>query len=320
MSFLAKLKTALIPKRYGYYPNNLHSKAPMFLDLVNSGNFKGAQTLFYTECAAEQSYLVEAASDLVIQDDFYDDWFDGSNGPPLACLFRGAFLTQRAWQYRGWGRGEDVKNENAKMMFLTLEKARNSLEPILGNPDLGQYAAGILIRVLMGLSADWEEIDEMLLALRSYPQPHLPGEINYLVASCEKWLGSHEKMHAFANETAIEFADFPEIGGLCALAHWERQLYFDNFDEDEQGGTAYANNLKVLNDVKFRSECLLNHRTSKDPQAIRAHNAFSAFFCDREEWDLAKPHFQIMKSRVCRHPWSFYDEKYLNQVYNISML
>jgi len=210
MKLLKTLKLALTPRRYEYNAENLHPNARKFLELFDAGDISAAEQLYYVETPIERIYLLEAISDMVAQDDFYDNWFNQSNGPPLSCLVRGALLTKRA--------------------------------SILDDPDLGQDAASYLIRVLMGLNAEWAQIDEVLAIMRSRPEPHLMGELNYLIASCEKWLGSHEKMYQSAHNAIEAYPEHPEIGALQAVAHWERLLYYDFFNNDEAGSLAYRQN------------------------------------------------------------------------------
>ena len=320
MLLFNKIKTALMPKLYTYDPEKLHPKARLFLGLCNAGHYQDASHLFYAETTHERTYLLEAVSDMVAQDDFYDEWFDNSNGPPLSCLLRGYLLAQRAWHYRGYGRGEEVSDENANLMYETLKKAYNSLLPIISDQEIGQDACAKLIRVLMGVNAEWEQIDEVLTSLRGYETPHLFGELNYLIASCEKWLGNHDKMYRCAHDACELYPNDPTITALHAVTHWERQLYYDIFDKNEREGNEYRNNADILKDMTYRSKHFLKSSNAEQSQSVPAHNFYAAFFCDRGEYDLAQPHFAKIKTRVVAYPWSFYEDKYLHQVYNISML
>ncbi|MEP1230750.1 MAG: hypothetical protein ABJG88_08750 [Litorimonas sp.] len=320
MSLFKKIKTALTPKLYAYDPEHLHPKARNFLELCNSAQYQDASDLFYAEPRNERTYLLEAVNAMVEQDDFYDAWFNNSNGPPLSCLLRGSLLTQRAWHYRGYGRGEEVSDANVDLMHQCLNKAYNSLVPILRGEHLGQDSCAKIIRVLMGLNAEWEQIDEALAILRSFGGPHLLGEMNYLIASCEKWLGSHDKMYQSAHDACELYPNNPDITALYATAHWERQLHYDVFEKNETDAEAFRNNPDILTDMTYRSKHLLKLGVGREGQFVIAHNLYAAFFCERGEWDLAQPHFAKMKTRISVYPWEFYEDDFLHRAYNISML
>jgi hypothetical protein len=320
MNFFTKITELLTPKRYGYYPENLHRQALPFLAHLNAGDLKSALSLFQQVTPEGRPYLVEALSDLVTEDDFYDKWFDNSNGPEEICLLRGALLLVRAWHYRGWGRGEDVDQAAGEKMHETLKAAESSLLPLLELPDYGQNAAARLIRISMGLEEPIEQTQIYLKRLREFERPHMFGEHNYMVAVCKKWSGSHQEMFEFARATIKHYDQHPHMGGLIALAHFERQLFFDNFDEDKIGGEAYRADKTVLNEVLVQSERLLALKQTAALENVFAHNATAAFFADRDDFERAEPHFKAMRKRVTRFPWSFYYPSFLHEAYNVSML
>ena len=271
--------------------------------------------------SSSRCLLLESISEIVQIDGFYDEWADQNDAPALAHLLRGSLQLKRAWVYRGYGRGTDVGEESFGKMDAALEISLRDLYPIIDDVLLGQEACARLIRSLMGVSegGGWAEIDSVHGHMRSFGDGHLLGEVNYLLASCEKWLGSHEKMFFQARETVKDFKTNPNMGALVAVAHWEKHMHIERFEEDEVAASAYLADGEVMEEVTLLSQKLLEAPQLNFTDGVIAHNIFAAFFCEFSRYDLARPHFDRMGKCIIRYPWEFFLDGDLQKMYNRSL-
>ncbi|VAV91147.1 hypothetical protein MNBD_ALPHA06-1382 [hydrothermal vent metagenome] len=299
----------------------LHPLVREFYQLLEEDNKSNALELFNSLEPSSQCLLVEALSELIPDDTFFDAFFDNGNGPSMACLLRGSLLLKRAWVYRGRGCGREISSTNYDNMQTALIKAYQSFDFILEDPSLGQEACARSIRVLMGLSdGTRKEIHAVHAQMRTTPRPHLLGEINYHLACCEKWGGSHEEMFLHARKTSRNSDTDPQMGALMAAAYWEKHMFIERFDEDEEQAAAYRSNQAMIYEVQTLSEKLLVVEPPEQDMYIVAHNVFAAFFCEVSRFDLARPHFQLLNQRLIRYPWEFFFAEDLQYMYNRSML
>lgn len=316
MSLLSNLKSKLF-QTHKYSSAGLYPDVAAFSQHINARNYGAAEALFNSASKIERSYFIEAVSDMFADDHVFDDWVETESA--IAKLFQGAHLTKRAWYYRGGGKGEDVGENAGDMMQNLLGKAHNILVPIAADEELGQEAAAKLIRISMGLGDNLSEIANMHKMLRQFDRPHFFGELNYLIASCKKWGGSHDAMFGAAQSAIDCYSEHPEMGGLMAAAHWERHLYYTGFDRDEAAGAAYLKNRKIFDEVNNLGNKLLRSPQTKGYEAVAAHNIYSIFYCDRDLWRHAKPHFVDMNLRFTRYPWECYNDSFLKAARKISM-
>jgi len=318
-NIIGTILSKILPVSYEYIPLFIHGHAPEFYRLLNCDDKSEAIELFNKLPPSSRCLLIESVSDTIQQDDFFDVFFDNSNGPALACLLRGALLLKRAWIYRGYGRGEELSEDQVDNMVNALKNSIRSFEPIMDDAFVGQEACARAIRTLMGLSDSWEEIDFVYGKMHVFPGEHMLGELNYLVASCEKWLGSHDKMFAHARTRVSAASKNPEMGALLAAAYWERHMFIERFEEDDAKALAFRSNAAIISEVKALADKLLAVSQPNCYDHIIGHNIFAAFFCEMNRFDLARPHFYFMGSKVIRYPWEFFGDGDLQKMYNKSI-
>ncbi len=316
---MRRLIQKLFPISYPYRPALLHPRVSNVVHHLLQQDHKEVTNLFDGLSSCEISLLNEGVSELVQQDDLLDSWFDDSNGPALSCLLRGTIMLKRAWYYRGWGRGEDVSDDRFGRMYWALDMALNSLAPIVDHPKYGSEACARLIKVQKGLDASWDDIDAVLNQMWSFENINLIGETNYLIASCEKWLGSHDKMFQFAKDRASYRSDHPELGALLAVAHYERHMYLERFDEDQTAADKYKSNPAIIDDLLSNRSHLLETTNSPKDSYVFAHNIFAGVLSEFGQYELAMPHFEAIGSSASPYPWHFIGIHRLQHMYNKAM-
>ena len=317
---MRKFIRKLFPIIYEANPHGLHPRVGPVLQGLLQRDYEKVQGAFAGLSPAEISLVTEGVSELIHQDDLLDHWFNDSNGPALAGLLRGTILLKRAWVYRGWGRGTEVSEDAFERMYGALRTALSSLTPVIDDPVYGSEACARLIKVYMGLNATWEELDPLLEKMWSYENINLMGEVYYLIASCEKWLGSHDKMFRFAESRAAQASQHPELGALMAAAHFERHMYWERFDENQAEADAYKNNIIYKEDlIDFRDK-LLKVYSPDNPNHILAHNIIAGVASEFGLYSVATPSFMAMNKRITPYPWDFLGDAFLQHSYNEAMV
>jgi len=317
---MRKLLRKLFPIEYFANPGALHPYVLPVVRSLQAKDYDAVLKAFDGLSPGEITLLNEGISELIVQDDLLDDWFNESNGPALACLLRGTLLLKRAWVYRGWGRGSEVSEDSFKQMYAALDRAQKSMIPIMDDPVYGSEACARLIKVCKGLSANWEDLDFLLKKMWSFGHINMIGEVYYLIASCEKWLGSHEKMYRFAEDRAKLASKHPELGALVAAAHFERHMYWERFDEDQAKADAFKANVMYIEDIINFRDKLLEAYSPDNPDHVIAHNIIAGVCCEFNLFAVATPCFMVMNKRATPYPWDFLGDDFLQYGYNEAMV
>lgn len=319
MAFLSRLFSRILPEKYAYNPRNISEHLNPFNEHLRDNDREGAIKFYEALAPSEQTLLIEAVSEVVEDDAFFDEWHNSGDGPPLAALLRGALLVKRAWAHRGSGRGEEVSEQSWRLMENALDQAIESLKPILYDPFYGREANARCVRAAMGLGLGWDQLNILLDNIRYGQKHHLFGEIDYLVSSCKKWLGSHEQMFEHAFSAMVDFPDSPTMGSLIAAAHFERLMYFERFDGDAASTSKYRGDKKVLSEIRSASKRLLRNSEPGAPEHIFAHNVFACVFYDFELHQDAKPHFEHMGDQITPYPWRYFSAEEIQKAYTLAM-
>ena len=319
MPLLKRIISRILPEKYAYNPRNISLHFHQFNQHLSQNDLGGAIQFYETLSSGEQTLLVEAVSEIVQDDTFFDAWFDDGNGPPLSALLRGAVLVKRAWFHRGGGRGEDVTQDKWQKMEAALDQAIESLKSILYDPVYGREANARCIRAAKGLGLSWDQLDILLENIRSNQKHHVFGEIDYLVASCKKWLGSDEKMFEHAFSAMAEYPGSAAMGCLLAAAHFERLFYIDHFEGDAALAAQYQSDQKILSEIRAASQRLLRKSEPGAPEHIFAHNVFACAFYNFDLHQDAKAHFLHIGEQITPYPWRYFFADDIQRAYTLAM-
>ncbi len=311
--FVKNLLDRIVPEKYEFNPYNLHPHVTEAVAHCDQNQWRELSRLFERLDHYQAHLIIEGLSEIIKVDTFFDDWCEKSRGHYLPHLLRGSLLLKRAWVYRGYGRGYEVTDQRAIQFHGTLESSFQSLTEAMNLNSTSSEAPARSIRALMGLSADWDDIDKVYEKMKCTGETNFAGELNYLVASCEKWLGSHEKMFDFARKTFAQ-ENHPSHAGLIAEAHHEMHLYLDRFSEDLDVAESYFENDAVQLEIDDASKAIID-RCAELPlyETVEAHGYFALTYSLAGNYTGAKPHFEFMGKNLSRHPWEFYEEDFLNQ-------
>lgn len=149
---------------------------------------------------------------------------------PAATMLGGGLLYFRSRRLRGFAQVDHV----TEAQWDAYIPAHADADALLERAALADPSNGVTAALLMGVRIDSDAFDKtaaehMLLNARGVPAS---GYMNLLMASTQKWGGSHEKMW----EVARRHTSDDDIGTLClvARAHQEQWLWHAAFAEDER--------------------------------------------------------------------------------------
>ncbi|MFG3352351.1 hypothetical protein [Streptomyces sp. NPDC048001] len=132
--------------------------------------------------------------------------------------------------------------------------------------------------------------------------PHHPGAHHQrLQQVCDKWGGSHEEMHAFARQAALEAPPGTLLGGLVATAHIEHWLALGDGED-----AAYMRLPRVTESLREAADhSVLHPDFVRKGSWVTALNAFAMAFSLAGDRDYARECFRATEGRVSESPWNY---------------
>lgn len=121
--------------------------------------------------------------------------------------------------------------------------------------------------------------------------------------SCEKWFGSHDQMHNFANAISAGASPGSQLHVLPLVAHVERLIAFSGKGAHTQQ-RAYTDSSTFKDDVREKSQAIAPDTHGH----VLAHNILAFFGWIRDDvaaFDLA---LSRVGGRVTRWPWEMYGD------------
>lgn len=235
-----------------------------------------------------------------------ESWPSRRPGSAEAYLLRGAQRTTWAWQARGRGDTESVEANAWDDFFNRLRSAEADLLRAVELADDGVAWSRLLITG-RGLEVPLDEL-RARYARATDASADLTFAADQLLQSlCEKWLGSHEEMFAFARATVASVSDGDPRLRLIPLAHLERVFAFG---DDFLGGSRYRAEPGVHSELiaaAERSVFRFDHRVS--PQHRITLNAFAMAFCHFGRFDAARPLLDWIGSSPTLEPWASFGDR-----------
>lgn len=299
---------SLFPKEFDYYWDIKSKEWDKF-----SRNFKA---LPYDDKSLLTTVLSERLERL---DSPYQDWRTSDHDIYYKTYLEASQEVARAWYYRGGGTADTVSDDAVENFVHHLITARSLLNDCMDHPDTDGLACEKYITVQLGISDDLAKIYKTLKKMRHIDQnlrnpPNLQGHVNYFNATCEKWLGSHDEMFAFAREYAMKDTGYGYMASLICHAHLQMWLYLIAFDEDEAAAGAYFTQQTVKDELLAAHNWFLSN-VNDDTSGfnIMAHNMFTGLLYWSEEHEAAQYHFRAMKKRATPFPWMYIGTTDLNK-------
>jgi hypothetical protein len=233
----------------------------------------------------------------------FERWAAEEPQSAIARLCLGVRLIKLAWQARGHGAASTVNERAADLFWERLEEAERELATAatLDPSDPAPWAFLIVVGRGLGTAeetarAHFEE------AVRRDPG-HVSAHLNLLLFLSKRWLGSHEKMLAFARESVARLGEGSPLELLVAQAHNVVQDHMFHFDEDRAVRKAYLANASVRAEVDQAWERFTNLSPQDRPAALVAHNHFARWYFEVKDRERCRAAVGHVANRFTVDPW-----------------
>ncbi|WP_354637799.1 hypothetical protein [Kitasatospora camelliae] len=250
--------------------------------------------------AAELTWVLSALADVRGVETWISRAVEAEPGSALPLLLSGARHVSWGWEARTRASARDVSREQWEVFHRRLAVAEEQLyEAAEREPDL--LAPWYFLQISgRGTSLDREAATYRFeAALRRCPG-HLDSHRQRLQQLCEKWGGSHEEMHAFADGAVRAAPEGSPLGELVALAHLERWLSL----EGGAAGSAYLNTPAVREELHEAARRSVLHPDYPRPRGWKgALNTFALAFSLSGQPEAARLMFERIGTTVTERPW-----------------
>jgi hypothetical protein len=234
-------------------------------------------------------------------------WVDAFPTSAVPLSFRGRHHIVLAWRARGDDVADSVSRRGWTKFFEHLESAESDLQRAceLDPTDPTPWTGRLITARGLELGTEellrrWEEVE------RRSPEL-LPAASLVLQGLAEKWGGSHAQMFDFARSRSEAAPDGSPMHALVAMAHIERWLYYDGFDDDEEGADAYLRDPAVRAELRAAAERSVASRAWVPHRwEIAERNAFAMALALVED-PAACDQFAVLGDRVTEEPWGYLD-------------
>lgn len=153
-----------------------------------------------------------------------DEWAAARSSSALPLVFRGRGKSQWAWEARGGGRANTVKEDSWPLFHQRLVGADRDFAQAAAADENDPLPHAHSIWVAMGLSLGQDEVRRRYAEVER--REHLNGAagVAMIQATARKWGGSHEGMFQFARSVSAQAPEGHSAHKLIALAHLEQWL------------------------------------------------------------------------------------------------
>ncbi|RAJ41822.1 hypothetical protein K353_02933 [Kitasatospora sp. SolWspMP-SS2h] len=272
---------------------------------VGAGSWEGARSILDTAAGQDDlTLMVEAVADVTGAEVPLAAALDAAPDDPLLRLAQGARHVSWAWEARTGARAQHVGEEQWKLFHERLEIAEEhlfraaELDPDLLGPWYFLQISG------RGASLERNAASHRFEAALRRSPGHVASHRQRLQQLCEKWQGSHERMHAFARDTMLAAPEGSPLGQLVARAHIEHWLSLP-VEED----AAYIGQEHVRAQLHEAAD-----RSVRHPAYVRgrdwpvAHNEFAMAFALSGQPAAAHLLLGELGDRVTELPWAYWGD------------
>ena len=218
-------------------------------------------------------------------------------------LVLGSCLISDAWQVRTGARAQHISREQFTAFHDLLTQAEEHLYEAARLDPAAVAPWYFLLMSGRGLEVGTNVIERRFEAATGRCPDHFEVHFQMLQCVCKKWSGSHERMHAFADE-AMSGPHWSKLALLVPWAHLERYLDLGG----REPGRDYLAQPKVLAEIHDAADLTLGQPDYADPRApFAAANLFAMAFSLARSWDEARTAFEATEGVVTRRPWDYMD-------------
>lgn len=223
---------------------------------------------------------------------------------PSAWLMDGAQAVNGAWEARGDGHAETVKEEAIAVFFARLEEADASLQRAASLDPGDATPWSWLIRTAIGLQLDKDEIGRRFNeSIRRAPQ-HRQAHTARMQSLCQKWYGSNAEMWDFVRTSTAGIEPGSPLHVLTAEAHIE--TWFASANEEGLVPADFFREPAIQRSLRAAAEAAFDPRGFKPGiDSLRNRNYFAFCFWKAGMHREAATQFAAIGNWVTESPWCF---------------
>jgi hypothetical protein len=271
---------------------------------LDRGDWKAAAALMDSPMSPDdRQFYSDVLAECPGRPEWTAAWKSARPNSPSAWLMDGAQALNWAWEARGSGYAETVKEDAVAVFFTRLEEADASLQRAAaldpGDPTPWSW----MIRTAIGLQLDKDEIrrrfDETIRRAPRHRQAHTAR----MQSLCAKWYGSNEEMWNFVRTSTAGIEPGSPLHVLTAEAQIE--MWFTT-SKDGTVSADFFRDPAVQRSLRCAAEAAFDPRGFKPCiDSIRTRNYFA--FCS---WKAglhreAATQFAAIGNWVTESPWCF---------------
>ncbi|HEX6451439.1 MAG TPA: DUF4034 domain-containing protein [Trebonia sp.] len=248
-------------------------------------------------------FYVNGLADITGRPPWLDEWVAAHPVSALPLLFRGRHATHWAWQARGSGRANTVKEDAWQVFHTRIVAADQDLAraAVLDDRDPTTYAFSITTG--RALSLGQPEIRRRYAEVARRDPLNGGATAEMIQATARKWGGSHDGMFAFAREVSAAAPDGHSAHKAVALAHIE--MWLDQ-PREEQPRYFLADEVKA--EIRAAAD-----RSIRSPRYHRVNsvlmwsdrNVFTFCFRLMQDYEAQLAQMQIIGPWITKSPWNY---------------
>ncbi len=236
--------------------------------------------------------------------DWADEWRAARPNSPSAWLMDGAQAVRWAWEARGSGYGDTVKEDAVGMFLARLEQADESLQRAAALDPGDATPWSWMIRTAIGLQLDDAEKERRFNeAVRRAPS-HRQAHSARLQSVAYKWGGSHEQMWDFVKHSTAGVGPGSPLHVLTAEAHIE--MWFTTANDEGMVSTNFFRDPSIQRSLRAAAEVAFAPGAFKPTiDSIRNRNYFAFCLWKAGLHEEAAEQFAAVGNWVSESPWVF---------------
>jgi hypothetical protein len=249
----------------------------------------------------ERHFYVLRLCDISGRPAWIDEWVKARPDSALPLLFRGSHGVNWAWEARGGGRANTVKEDAWPLFHARLVDADRDLARAAALDERDPSPLARAIWVAMGLSLGQQEIRRRFAEAERRQHLNASAIYGMVQALARKWYGSHEEMFDFARWVRDEAPDGHPAHKAIALAHLEGWL-----DEPEETTPQYFLAEAVRAEIRTAAD-----RSIRSPAYVGGklaaidRNAFAMCFFLMRDYDAQLEQMRLIGPHVTSAPWQY---------------
>jgi hypothetical protein len=250
----------------------------------------------------DRYFYVNIATDLPGAQPWLEQWTSAEPTSALALLARGAHEVHWAWEARSGRHAKYVSAEQRRTFVDRLRMAESHLDESAERDPSDPAPWAQLISCGMGRQVGRAEAMRRFHEVTARHRWHVGAHLRMLQQLCEKWGGSHEEMHEFADQTLADMPAGSSIGSVVAWAHFEQWTRLPASEKD-----AYNSRPEVATRIAEAADRSVRHPDYvRRPGWPNAHAIFACTFNTTSQWAAAAEQFDILGDLVTKLPWAYF--------------